>query len=245
MQATTATRKNAALSSALGMPTDARAHLCQVAMRIFADKGYANASTREICAAAGVNIAAINYYFGGKAGLYRAVFLQPVQSVVNETVQAVQGKATLEDALALMYRNFIGMVTAAQQGEHMMRLHAREMLDPSGVIEADALMQVIVPHHQALVTLLCRQLHLAKPDADVSRLVFAVIGLAHIYASDTQILNALAPEVLSNQEAATTLVQRLTGYACALVQHEAQRRAALKAKKPKAHAIASKKRSTE
>lgn len=208
---------------------DPRAHLCRVATQVFAEKGYAKASTREICAAAGVNVAAIHYYFGGKAGLYRAIFLQPVQALVHETVQAVQGDASLEAALGTMYGNFMALVTTAKGGEHLIRLHAREMLDPSGVVEGDALVQVIVPHHKALVKLLCRELGLARPDVDVSRLVFAIIGLAHIYASDLAILNALAPEVLDSQQAAYTLVQRLTGYAVAMVRADAQRRAQMKA----------------
>jgi TetR/AcrR family transcriptional regulator, regulator of cefoperazone and chloramphenicol sensitivity len=216
--------KSSVVTIAAYSATDPRTHLCQIATHVFAEKGYAKASTREICAAAGVNIAAINYYFGGKAGLYRAIFLQSVQAMVQETVQAVQGTATLEATLRTLYRNFMALITNANGGEHLIRLHAREMLDPSGVLESDALIQVIMPQHKALVTLLCRELNINKPDADISRLVFALIGLAHIYASDLQILNALAPEVLANQDAAQTLVERLIGYATALVAHEAQRR---------------------
>ena len=44
---------------------------------LFAQQGFAKTSTREIAEAAGTNIAAISYYFGDKAGLYRAVFFEP------------------------------------------------------------------------------------------------------------------------------------------------------------------------
>lgn len=40
---------------------------------IFAEKGFANATGKAICADARVNAAAINYHFGGMEGLYEAV----------------------------------------------------------------------------------------------------------------------------------------------------------------------------
>ena len=43
------------------------------AEKVFAQKGYAAASIRELCEAAGVNRALIYYYFADKADLYRAV----------------------------------------------------------------------------------------------------------------------------------------------------------------------------
>ena len=56
----------------------ARSRLVMSALRLFAEKGYKAASTREICDAAGANISAIRYYFGDKAGLYRAAFFEPM-----------------------------------------------------------------------------------------------------------------------------------------------------------------------
>src|SRR5688500_16766581 len=57
---------------------DTRERLLLAALRLFAHQGYAKTSTRELAEAASVNIAAISYYFGDKAGLYRAVCLNAV-----------------------------------------------------------------------------------------------------------------------------------------------------------------------
>jgi TetR/AcrR family transcriptional regulator len=50
-----------------------RRQLLAAAFDEFAEKGYAGARVQEIAARAGVNKQLINYYFGGKEGLYRAL----------------------------------------------------------------------------------------------------------------------------------------------------------------------------
>ena len=57
---------------------DARSRLLRSGLRLFAQQGYSKTSTRELAEDAGVNVASISYYFGDKAGLYRAVFFEPL-----------------------------------------------------------------------------------------------------------------------------------------------------------------------
>lgn len=47
--------------------------LLEAAVRVFAAKGFASATVREICQLANANVAAVNYHFGGKDALYTAV----------------------------------------------------------------------------------------------------------------------------------------------------------------------------
>src|ERR1700744_4327893 len=49
-----------------------RARLLEAAGEIFARKGFECATSREICLCAGVNLAAVNYHFGGVESLYVA-----------------------------------------------------------------------------------------------------------------------------------------------------------------------------
>lgn len=50
----------------------ARRRILAAALRAFAEKGFKAATTRDIAQAAGVNLPALKYYFGGKPGLYLA-----------------------------------------------------------------------------------------------------------------------------------------------------------------------------
>lgn len=49
-----------------------RQRLLEAAIELFAELGYERASTRTIARHAGVSLPALQYYFGGKEGLYRA-----------------------------------------------------------------------------------------------------------------------------------------------------------------------------
>jgi AcrR family transcriptional regulator len=51
---------------------ETRRRIIEVALRLFGERGFEGASTREIAAAAGVNAPALQYYFDNKEGVYRA-----------------------------------------------------------------------------------------------------------------------------------------------------------------------------
>lgn len=53
---------------------DTVVRILDVAEELFADRGFAETSLRNITGRAGVNLAAVNYHFGSKKALIRAVF---------------------------------------------------------------------------------------------------------------------------------------------------------------------------
>jgi AcrR family transcriptional regulator len=59
---------------------DTRRRLIAAGVRLFGLHGYEATSTRQLAAAAGVNLAAIPYHFHGKEGLYRAVMQHVVDA---------------------------------------------------------------------------------------------------------------------------------------------------------------------
>jgi AcrR family transcriptional regulator len=60
-----------------------RARLLEVAGQLFARLGYAGAANKAICEAAGTDLAAINYHFGGRDGLYQAVLFEGYEQLIN------------------------------------------------------------------------------------------------------------------------------------------------------------------
>jgi AcrR family transcriptional regulator len=56
--------------------TDKKAHILQVAEKLFANNGFEGTSVRDICTEAAVNVAMVNYYFGNKEGLFEKLVEQ-------------------------------------------------------------------------------------------------------------------------------------------------------------------------
>jgi AcrR family transcriptional regulator len=55
----------------------------EAAGQIFAERGFAEATSKEICERAGANSAAVNYYFGGKENLYEEVLVEAHRQMVS------------------------------------------------------------------------------------------------------------------------------------------------------------------
>jgi AcrR family transcriptional regulator len=89
------------------MPTDhTRASILSAAERLYADRGFADVTLRDIVAAANVNLAAVNYHFGSKDELIAELFvtrsLATNRERLNELKQAEEaggGRADIDSIL--------------------------------------------------------------------------------------------------------------------------------------------------
>jgi AcrR family transcriptional regulator len=210
--------------------TESRARLVRTALRLFAEQGFQRTSTREIAEAAQVNISAISYYFGDKAGLYRAAFFEPLGGQTHPGMPTERaGCAALgpHPSLPAMLRAFYAdFLAPLKQGEDMrlvMRLHFREMVEPTG-LWADEIENEIKPQHQMMVATLTELFGLQQPDDDVQRLTFAVVGLAVHFFVGREIIDGIAPQLLASPDAVDTLADRLARYAEAMIHAEKSRR---------------------
>lgn len=80
-----------ALDKAREAPKSTKARILAAAEEVFAARGFAGASTREIAARAGVNISSLHYHWASKETLYLAVFRNVFDHLTELLGQAVQG----------------------------------------------------------------------------------------------------------------------------------------------------------
>ncbi|HKT72138.1 MAG TPA: CerR family C-terminal domain-containing protein [Steroidobacteraceae bacterium] len=85
---------------------ETRARILTGAMRLFAERGFDGASTRDIAAEAGVNAPALQYHFGNKQGVYDACVEHIVTrvwdlmaDVVEEAEAALRGEPSDEELI--------------------------------------------------------------------------------------------------------------------------------------------------
>ena len=202
---------------------ESRERLLRTALRLFAEKGYAKTSTREIAAAAGANIGAISYYFGDKAGLYRAVFFEPIGKAKDDIALFDKPNYSLREALQGLFTGFLEPLKQGEGVRQCVRLHFREMVEPTG-LWAEEIDGGIKPYHTALVEVLCRHFSLKRADDDVHRLAFSIVALGvHLFVG-RDIMEAIKPKLTATPKAIDMWVERLVSYAEAMVKAEAQRR---------------------
>lgn len=103
-----------ALDKAREAPGSTKARILEAAEAIFAERGFAGASTREIAARAGVNISSLHYHWASKEALYVAVF----RNVFDHIVEVLRGvlagsdldhadrRALIDQVMAILFDHF-------------------------------------------------------------------------------------------------------------------------------------------
>ena len=69
---------------------ETRTRLLDTAECLFAERGFAGTSVRDITADAGCNLAAVNYHFGGKQNLYREVFRRRLAALREQRLASIR-----------------------------------------------------------------------------------------------------------------------------------------------------------
>ena len=114
------------------IPEPTREKLLDVAGPIFADRGYQATTIREICAGAGANVAAINYHFGDKLGLYTEVLQQSVRAAQLLAVQnALNENSPPEEILRTLIRARLRSINGRDLPDWHARLLAHEFAQPT------------------------------------------------------------------------------------------------------------------
>ncbi len=102
-----------ALQKARESPSSTKARILAAAEQVFAEKGFAGASTREIAAKARVNISSLHYHWESKETLYFAVFQNIYDRIVDLVrrsipgpVRAAGGPSVVEQAMGGLFDFF-------------------------------------------------------------------------------------------------------------------------------------------
>lgn len=108
-----------------------KAQILEAAGEVFADKGFDRATGKEIADKAGTNSAAINYYFGGIAGLYEEVLIAAHQRLVS--YEALTAIATTPDIdpqgkLRAFLELVVGALATPMPASWAFRVISREIL---------------------------------------------------------------------------------------------------------------------
>ena len=200
----------------------AKEKVLDAAGEVFGRMGYKAATIREICRAAGVNVAAINYYFGGKEKLYRTVVTDlisqtfaryPIDAQVNAQSSAqVRLRAFIHGALRRLLSPG-GLSGYPGKGQ----LVARELADPSPFMD-DMVDQFIRPTAIVLSGIIVELLGSEAPTPTIMRCQVSVIGQCFHYAMARPIVTRLVAMDYSDATIIDELTDHITCFSLAGIE---------------------------
>lgn len=126
-------------------PSLTRESILDTAEALFAQQGHDGTSMRQITAAAGVNLASVNYHFGSKESLVQAVLKRRLEVLNRERLRLLDELETQAEGRPLkpsqIVDAFFGTLLRlaadpAQAGSTFLPLLERTMTDPSDFIRA-------------------------------------------------------------------------------------------------------------
>jgi AcrR family transcriptional regulator len=170
--------------------SDTKTRILDAAERLFAEEGFAATSHRHITREAGVNLAAVNYHFGSKDELLKAVFARRLAPINRSRLERL--KAHVEAAApeppgvetvvrAMIEPAFEAMWSSDDGVERFMQLVGRTHSETSDQIRVCFLGQFDEVHRAFLGALAAALPHLEESEL-MLRYHFAVGSMAHTLA---------------------------------------------------------------
>lgn len=152
-----------------------RAHLLETAGQVFAERGFAGTTSKEICARAGTPLASVNYHFGSRDALYEAVLIEAHRQLIglDDLVALTRELPTPQDKLRAVVAHLVGLAT--QRGAPWgFRVMLREVLSPSPVLPA-LVEKAVRPKARWMLGLMAECFGLPQEHPAVQRSVMLVV----------------------------------------------------------------------
>lgn len=194
-----------------------RMRLLQAAGEIFAEAGYEGAKVREICRLAGANIAAVNYYFGDKLGLYTAVLKSALQADADARMfDQLKNCKSPEEALRLYIRTFLHEAYGRGSASLHIRLMTQELARPSTALDR-IVKDVIRPRYRYLREVIGSIVHLPAGGDTVRLCAHSIIGQIVHYVHSGPVISRVWPELEPNPERMEQIANHIADFSlCSL-----------------------------
>lgn len=193
-----------------------RAKLITAAGEVFAEVGFRDATVREICARAGANLAAVNYHFRDKLGLYREVLACAGREAVTKYPPGagVTESSPVADRLGAFVSNYLKRLFDQGRPAWHGKLMCREMIDPTEVLD-DLTESFIRPQYQRLCGIVREVLGSSATEERVRLGAASVVGQCLFYKHAAAVLARLEPGWDPTGEGRDRLAEHITGFALA------------------------------
>lgn len=167
--------------------------ILDAAGQVFSEKGFAKTTVREVCAKAGVNVAAINYHFGDKERLY----IEAVKDARHHLEAAVpfppdvhlsDPEAALQGFIHTLAGRFLN--PNVESWRHV--LLVREFMAPSRACE-EMMQESILPFMEHLLSILRKLMPADVPSPLIRQFAFSIIAQCAYYRLQDRVVAMMTP----------------------------------------------------
>ena len=204
--------KTKTAESGKAKPDKTIARLLQTASAEFAEKGWSNTTASAVCAKAEANTAAVNYYFGDKEGLYRAVWDRAVELAIDASRSPDLSSNSDREWLYKYLRLCVISVFDAGEASLLSKLIANEINDPSP-ISSEVLSEHLAPRIKDLEQHLRSMLGPDVSDFQIGCCMLAI----HSQFSALTINRSARRNLFKNDSPTAAEVDRFTREICAFI----------------------------
>lgn len=199
-----------------------REKILDAAGRVFAERGYKSATIRQICQAAAVNVAAVNYYFGDKQQLYLETVKQAHRHLsakfpLPPWPEAASPEIKLNGFIRAMLARMIGGKATPWEQQLMLR----EVLHPTS-----ACRELVEEYFRPQLELLLSIVRELLPDDTLAhrqrQVAFSIIGQCLFYRIAGDIVEMMAEADDENHFAIDQLAEHITGFSLAAISGTSQ-----------------------
>ena len=199
-------------------PDPTRDKLLEVAGPIFAKRGYQAATIREICAGARANVAAINYHFGDKLGLYTEVLQQSVRAAqVLAVHNALDPNAPPEEILRALIRARLRSINGKDLPDWHSRLLALEFAQPTPALR-QLVDKLTRPIYKRLLELIGGMIGMPPNDDNTRLCAISVVGQVLAYVLPGPLLTEIWPELKMTPEQVERIADHITDFSLSYLQ---------------------------
>jgi AcrR family transcriptional regulator len=194
---------------------ETRDRLLNAAARLFASRGFKRVTVRDICKDAAANVAAVNYHFGDKLGLYREV-LHTAVNTMRSTLEAAQTAGEQGDAerrLRAYIHVYLERVVGSGRDSWIHRLMSRELVDPTPALDL-IVQQAIRPRMLYLCTLVGELMARPADDVRVTRCAHSIHALC-ISLLPNPVSARLYPDVKMTPDAVAAYADHIASFSLA------------------------------
>jgi len=200
---------------------DTRQKLLEAAAQVFAECGFYSATIREICRRAGANVAAVNYTFGDKVGLYTEVLRQSMRAPETaQLITALDAAASPEELIRTLIHLRLLHLCGRKKPDQAFRIMMHEFSQPTPAM-ARVIDEGMRPISRRLLQAVGELLGL-PPDHEKTRLCSnSIIGQVLFYAFSQPVLSRLQPELKLTPEQLERIAAHIADFSLAYLKHAA------------------------